>query len=588
MQDLDKFKNEMNLSGKNVYVGHRYVPKIFGEWDNTQIYEPLSIVQYQGTSYTSRQYVPVGIEITNEEFWVVTGNYNAQVEQYRQEVRAFDDRINDNETSIVTLDEKNTETANVIDIYVTPDNFDSLDECIQYARENNKYIKADSITLENHVSFRGVGLEIDEININGFSIELGDYNVNVKEIQESGKPNRPTQTIKTINGQAGWKSEVFVRGACYQEITIEHYNGYVQIRMNDNEGTGLHAGTYPNRFNAYNTFNFRDVRGIDINNDSGSTGANGALWTSENDFYLNNTMHFKMGELGEYAHGMNRIHGGVFEGNSTITILSGRNNQFYNIRGEGNLTINLSAETRHNLIEMSHFDYLPVVNDEGLLNTILGSDDQNMRLLHQNTIATNHEIGGNESGYVTEPTQPFKNVTFDTSLNVYKERERATGSGNNIYYVSPYLSNPQNIRVVIESHLVTGNLGYGYKYYDENYNDITTELSQNGFSAYMNSTWESYLGRVSNRGQYLGPSNGNTLYSNNVTDKIKNDVFSLVPSAHWWSPSHTESVGRVKYVKFFVGRYGEETIGFHDLTISIYDVTGNYRKRYFNNYAIEL
>ena len=86
MQDLDKFKNEMNLSGKNVYVGHRYAPKIMGDWDNTQIYEPLSIVQYQGNSFTSRQFVPTGIEITNEEFWASTGNYNAQVEQYRQDV----------------------------------------------------------------------------------------------------------------------------------------------------------------------------------------------------------------------------------------------------------------------------------------------------------------------------------------------------------------------------------------------------------------------------------------------------------------------------------------------------------------------
>ena len=86
MKDLDKFKNEMNLSGKNVYVGHRYVPKIFGEWDNTQIYEPLSIVQYQGNSFTSRQYVPTGIEITNEDFWAATGNYNAQIEQFRQDV----------------------------------------------------------------------------------------------------------------------------------------------------------------------------------------------------------------------------------------------------------------------------------------------------------------------------------------------------------------------------------------------------------------------------------------------------------------------------------------------------------------------
>lgn len=94
MQDLDKFKNEMNLSGKNVYVGHRYVPKIMGEWDNSQIYEPLSIVQYQGNSFTSGQYVPVGVEITDEEYWVSTGNYNAQVEQYRQDVRNLENDVN--------------------------------------------------------------------------------------------------------------------------------------------------------------------------------------------------------------------------------------------------------------------------------------------------------------------------------------------------------------------------------------------------------------------------------------------------------------------------------------------------------------
>src|SRR5699024_2943233 len=94
MQDLDKFKNEMNLSGQNVYVGHRYKPKMFGEWDKTKLYEPLSIVQYQGNSFTSRQYVPVGIEITNEEFWASTGNYNAQVEQYRQDVVNLGNDIN--------------------------------------------------------------------------------------------------------------------------------------------------------------------------------------------------------------------------------------------------------------------------------------------------------------------------------------------------------------------------------------------------------------------------------------------------------------------------------------------------------------
>ena len=79
---------------RNIYVGHRYVPKIMGEWDKQETYEGLSIVTHQGTSYTSKKRVPVGIDISNDEYWVVTGNYNAQVDQYRQEVRDMENNVN--------------------------------------------------------------------------------------------------------------------------------------------------------------------------------------------------------------------------------------------------------------------------------------------------------------------------------------------------------------------------------------------------------------------------------------------------------------------------------------------------------------
>ena len=70
------------------YIGARYVP-LFAtpiEWSKTREYEPLTIVTYQGNSYTSRQAVPRNVEIDNEDYWVLTANYNAQIEQYRQEV----------------------------------------------------------------------------------------------------------------------------------------------------------------------------------------------------------------------------------------------------------------------------------------------------------------------------------------------------------------------------------------------------------------------------------------------------------------------------------------------------------------------
>ena len=88
------------------YVGARYVPLFSDplEWDINSTYEPLTIVLYEGNSYTSRQYVPIGIQIDNEEFWALTGNYNAQVEQYRQEVIQYKKDTDEKFDSFMPLD----------------------------------------------------------------------------------------------------------------------------------------------------------------------------------------------------------------------------------------------------------------------------------------------------------------------------------------------------------------------------------------------------------------------------------------------------------------------------------------------------
>ena len=81
----------------NVYIGNRYVPVFANpvEWDNLREYEPLTIVTYQGTAYTSRTTVPVGTALSNTDYWVVTGNYNAQVEEYRQAVVQVQNDVDD-------------------------------------------------------------------------------------------------------------------------------------------------------------------------------------------------------------------------------------------------------------------------------------------------------------------------------------------------------------------------------------------------------------------------------------------------------------------------------------------------------------
>lgn len=137
---------------RNVYVGHRYVPLIMDEWDNTKSYEGLSIVTYQGGSYTSKKHVPIGIDITDNEYWSMTGNYNAQIEHYRQEVRDVQENVdilsNDLDVSIGTINDEISKTLKK-DLYFidvkdfgamgdgVTDDTESINDAITYASENN-------------------------------------------------------------------------------------------------------------------------------------------------------------------------------------------------------------------------------------------------------------------------------------------------------------------------------------------------------------------------------------------------------------------------------------------------------------------
>ena len=122
------------------YIGARYIPLFMGEWNNTVAYEPLSVVVHEGNSYTSRQAVPIGIDITNEIYWALSGNYNAQIEAYRQEVLTFNDRITANteaiegnteaiETNTEAIENINTDVNERIDdITKTKDNIIHIDK----------------------------------------------------------------------------------------------------------------------------------------------------------------------------------------------------------------------------------------------------------------------------------------------------------------------------------------------------------------------------------------------------------------------------------------------------------------------------
>lgn len=75
------------------YIGARYVPKFFEnpngtcEWAGSSIgYEALTIVTHLQNSFTSKKNVPAGIDITNTEYWVNTGNYNAYIDEIMHDI----------------------------------------------------------------------------------------------------------------------------------------------------------------------------------------------------------------------------------------------------------------------------------------------------------------------------------------------------------------------------------------------------------------------------------------------------------------------------------------------------------------------
>lgn len=96
------------------YVGARYVPKIMGEWDKNIPYEALSIVTYKGNSFTSKIPVPAKVDIGDGTYWVSTGNYNVQVEEYRKETLEAKQLANNTNTDLQAFKKNQTNTNNEI------------------------------------------------------------------------------------------------------------------------------------------------------------------------------------------------------------------------------------------------------------------------------------------------------------------------------------------------------------------------------------------------------------------------------------------------------------------------------------------
>ena len=238
------------------YIGARYVPILADptEWDNTKTYEPLTIVLHDGNSYTSRQYVPTGIDITNNEYWALTGNYNAQVEAYRVETQA-----NTSKFTAMGIDNTNDATEFLHRIE-TLDNDSTFNKEIIKAGFGADTIDAATTSYKsNYMDIRKLGcIENDETQdcgaiINTYLAEHPTASIYV--------PNGVWYTKSTVNvsGEQNMICDGFIRLGTGYILT-----GNTMVALNGGNATISSAMTKGKTFKINVDGNMQNVNGISV------------------------------------------------------------------------------------------------------------------------------------------------------------------------------------------------------------------------------------------------------------------------------------------------------------------------------------
>ena len=212
------------------YIGARYVPMFANpvEWDNQRTFEPLTIVTYMGASYTSKKQVPAGIKPTDINYWACTGNYNAQVQEYREAVDGVIEKIN----KLPVADESRWLTVGGKGC-----NFTTINGAIEYAKQYATQSKRVTIFITS-------GLYGEEITLlNNPGIDL--YGVGRVVVQTTSLyPNSPllvggTTNINNINFVCVGSSNPSY--ACHIEAQLDNTPGTITFRNCEFTATKHHG-----------------------------------------------------------------------------------------------------------------------------------------------------------------------------------------------------------------------------------------------------------------------------------------------------------------------------------------------------------
>lgn len=238
------------------YVGARYVPKIADpvEWQENTAYEALVIVTYNNSSYTSRKPVPVsvGIPPENKEYWALTGNYNAQIEEYRQLTEQAVQTANEAKTTADQASEK-VETVST--------EVEGFDERITGNTDDITLLKGDVETLQT-------GVQDLTGRVEDIESEIGNADVNYANTYIVHKNSETYQTINSAIEQAKTdgvslsnpKTILVCAGDYNEQIILNDVHGLSIVGAGMDSVTLHYSGSYPDCvIHAQGDITFKDM-----------------------------------------------------------------------------------------------------------------------------------------------------------------------------------------------------------------------------------------------------------------------------------------------------------------------------------------
>lgn len=172
-------------SGAVQYIGARYVPVFANplEWSPELTYEPMTIVTYNNNSYTSRVPVPAGVLPTNDAYWAMTGQFNAQLADLSGKIDGWDEQIAEN-----TETAKNAETTaqNALDLVnQSTADYQTIKATVEQHTTEIADVKSTAETNADNIASNEAAIKQNETNIATNTGDISTLKAQVKTASDS-------------------------------------------------------------------------------------------------------------------------------------------------------------------------------------------------------------------------------------------------------------------------------------------------------------------------------------------------------------------------------------------------------------------